>query len=108
MAGLERFIHDDVSLPILVKAAVAHVQFESVHPFLDGNGRLGRLLIALMLHHAGVLQQPLLYLSLFLKQNRAEYYQLLDRVRQSGDWEAWIDFFLAGVTSTASAAVTMT
>jgi Fic family protein len=105
MAALERFIHNDGSLPILVRAAVAHVQFESIHPFLDGNGRLGRLLIALMLHHAGVLRQPLLYLSLFLKQRRADYYRLLDLVRQEGDWEAWLDFFLEGVNQTASAAV---
>jgi Fic family protein len=109
MGQLEQFIHGghhgEHDLPVLVRAALAHVQFETIHPFLDGNGRLGRLLIVLMLVEAGVLQQPLLYLSLFFKQHRSRYYELLDGVRQSGDWEAWIDFFLEGVESTASAAV---
>ena len=108
---LEMFIHGGHhgvhSLPVLVRAALAHVQFETIHPFLDGNGRLGRLLIVLMLIEAGVLQQPLLYLSLFFKQHRSRYYELLDGVRQQGDWEAWIEFFLEGVESTASAAVAM-
>ena len=81
------------------KAALAHVQFETIHPFLDGNGRVGRLLIALMLHDSGVLRQPLLYLSLYFKQHRAEYYRLLDSVRRDGDWEAWLDFFLEGVAA---------
>jgi Fic family protein len=93
------------SLPTLVRAALAHVQFETIHPFLDGNGRLGRLLIALLLHHDGLLTQPLLYLSLYFKQHRSVYYELLDRVRSQGDWEAWLDFFLEGVTTTANAAV---
>jgi len=110
MGQLEHFIHGTpdgaLSLPVLVRAALAHVQFETIHPFLDGNGRLGRLLIVLMLIEAGVLQQPLLYLSLFFKQHRSRYYELLDGVRQQGDWEAWIDFFLEGVESTATAAVT--
>jgi Fic family protein len=81
------------------------VQFETIHPFLDGNGRVGRLLIALVLHHEGVLRQPLLYLSLYLKQHRAEYYRLLDAVRLTGDWETWLDFFLEGVEQTAAGAV---
>lgn len=110
MGQLEHFIHGRPdgghTLPVLVRAALAHVQFETIHPFLDGNGRLGRLLIVLMLIDAGVLQQPLLYLSLFFKQHRSRYYELLDRVRQEGDWEAWVDFFLEGVESTAAAAVT--
>jgi Fic family protein len=110
MGQLEHFIHGTPSgvhtLPVLVRAALAHVQFETIHPFLDGNGRLGRLLIVLMLIDAGVLQQPLLYLSLFFKQHRSRYYELLNGVRQDGDWEAWIDFFLEGVESTATAAVT--
>jgi Fic family protein len=93
------------ALPVLLKAALAHVQFETIHPFLDGNGRLGRLLIAMLLHDGGVLQQPLLYLSLYFKQHRALYYELLDRVRTHGDWEAWVDFFLEGVEQTANAAV---
>ena len=106
MAALERFLHDDSSgLPILLKAALAHVQFETIHPFLDGNGRLGRLLIALVLHHGGLLSQPLLYLSLYLKEHRQMYYDLLDRVRITGDWEAWVDFFLEGVEETARGAV---
>ena len=106
MAALERFIHDESApLPALVSAAIAHVQFETIHPFLDGNGRMGRLLIALMLHQAGILRQPLLYLSLFMKQHRAEYYRLLDTVRVDGDWEAWLDFFLEGVAQTAGSAV---
>ena len=106
MAALERFIHDDqVPYPVLIKAALAHVQFETIHPFLDGNGRIGRLLIAFILHHGQILSKPLLYLSLYFKQHRSEYYRLLDLVRTTGDWEAWVDFFLMGVTSTASNAV---
>lgn len=106
MAALEAFIHGrPEGMPVLVRAALAHVQFETIHPFLDGNGRLGRLLIALMLHEGGVLHQPLLYLSLYLKQHRSFYYELLDRVRASGDWEAWVDFFLEGVEQTALGAV---
>jgi Fic family protein len=106
MGALERFLHDDASgLPVLIRAALAHVQFETIHPFLDGNGRLGRLLIALLLHHGGLLAEPLLYLSLFLKEHRAVYYDLLDRVRQTGDWEAWVEFFLEGVEQTAQLAV---
>ena len=106
MAALERFLHEDTSgLPVLLKAALAHVQFETIHPFLDGNGRLGRLLIALVLHHGGLLSQPLLYLSLYLKEHRQMYYDLLDRVRTAGEWEAWVDFFLEGVEQTARGAV---
>ena len=106
MAALENFLHHDTSgLPVLLKAAIAHVQFETIHPFLDGNGRLGRLLIAVLLHHGGLLAEPLLYLSLYLKEHRAVYYELLDRVRQQGDWEAWVDFFLEGVEQTARGAV---
>lgn len=106
MAWLERFLHDDAfQYSPLVRAALAHVQFETIHPFLDGNGRVGRLLIAMVLHHEGVLRQPLLYLSLYLKQNRTEYYRLLDAVRHDGDWEAWVDFFLEGVERTSAGAV---
>ena len=105
MAALERFLHDGQQHGALVKAALAHVQFETIHPFLDGNGRVGRLLIALLLHHDGVLRQPLLYLSLYFKQHRGEYYRLLDAVRTEGDWEAWLDFFLEGVRETAAGAV---
>lgn len=106
MGDLERFIHARTPpLSPLVKAALAHVQFETIHPFLDGNGRIGRLLIALILHAERVISQPLLYLSLFFKQHRSEYYRLLDKCRAEGDWEAWLEFFLEGVAETASGAV---
>jgi Fic family protein len=104
MASLERFLHDEL-VPALIKAGLAHAQFETIHPFLDGNGRIGRLLIAFILHHEGALQRPLLYLSLFFKQHRREYYQMLDTTRFEGDWEAWLRFFLEGVESTAQNAV---
>ena len=106
MAALERFLHaTDDGLPALVRAGLAHVQFETIHPFLDGNGRLGRLLITLLLCHAGILREPLLYLSLFFKQNRTAYYDLLDAVRRTGDWESWLAFFIEGVRTTAEGAV---
>jgi len=105
MSALERYLHAPDAPGALVKAALAHVQFETIHPFLDGNGRVGRLLIALILHHDGVLRQPLLYLSLYFKQHRAEYYRQLDAVRHTGDWESWLDFFLEGVEQTATGAV---
>jgi Fic family protein len=102
MGNLEKFLHDQHQrTPALIKAALAHVQFESIHPFLDGNGRLGRLLITLILCAEGVLQQPLLYLSLFFKQHRQEYYDLLQRVRLEGDWVGWLRFFLEGMRETA-------
>ncbi len=104
MGNLEEFLHAPDPGP-LIKAALAHVQFESIHPFLDGNGRVGRLLIALLLQQESVLRQPLLYLSLYLKQHRAEYYRLLDAVRSDGDWEAWVIFFLEGVVQSATSAV---
>lgn len=88
-----------------MKAGLVHVQFETIHPFLDGNGRVGRLLITFLLYHAGVLREPMLYLSLLLKQHRDDYYRLLDEVRRTGDWEAWLDFFLEGVRQTATTAV---
>lgn len=105
MSDLERFLHADEDVPVVIRAALAHVQFETIHPFLDGNGRVGRLLVTLLLCHAEVLKAPLLYLSLYLKENREEYYHLLDRVRQDGDWEAWLAFFLEGVRQTAEGAV---
>lgn len=104
MADLDKFINAEDGMPTLIRAALAHVQFESIHPFLDGNGRMGRLIISLLLQQAGKLSRPLLYLSLYLKARRAEYYRLLDKVRADGDWEAWIDFFLRGVAQTATAA----
>jgi len=101
----ELFLHDDqTGLPLLIRAGLVHVQFETIHPFLDGNGRLGRLLITFLLCAQGALREPILYLSLYFKSNRAAYYELLDRVRTKGDWEAWIDFFLVGVRNTAEQA----
>src|ERR1700733_4980074 len=106
MGELEKFIHAErVNLPPLIKAGLVHVQFESIHPFLDGNGRLGRLLITFLLCAAGALREPMLYLSLFFKTNRQTYYDLLMRVRETGDWEAWIEFFLTGVKETSEQAV---
>lgn len=102
---LERFLHDQpVSTPPLVRAALAHVQFETIHPFLDGNGRVGRLLITLQLMADGLLRQPLLYLSLHFKQHRPAYYELLNRVRLSGDWESWLEFFADAVVGSATLA----
>lgn len=102
---LERFLHDQpVSTPPLVRAALAHVQFETIHPFLDGNGRVGRLLITLQLMADGLLRQPLLYLSLHFKEHRPAYYELLNRVRLSGDWESWLEFFADAVVSSATLA----
>ena len=106
MGDLERFLHtEDDGIPALVRAALAHVQFETIHPFLDGNGRVGRLLITFLLCHADVLRDPILYLSLYLKEHRSAYYELLDRVRRTGDWEAWLAFFLQGVQETADGVV---
>jgi Fic family protein len=103
--AFERFLHDDdVGLPPLIRAGLAHVQFETIHPFLDGNGRLGRLFITLILVEAGVLREPILYLSLYLKSRRDDYYRLLQEVRQAGAWEAWMEFFLTGVAETAEQA----
>ncbi|MDP6372198.1 MAG: Fic family protein [SAR202 cluster bacterium] len=106
MADLEQFLHaDDDALPVLIRAGIAHLQFETIHPFLDGNGRVGRLLITLLLCHTGALREPLLYLSLYFKAHRSTYYDLLDVVRRDGDWERWLAFFLEGVRSTAVGAV---
>jgi Fic family protein len=103
--ALERFMHEEDSrLPALIKAGLLHVQFETIHPFLDGNGRIGRLLVTLYLCVNGVLRKPLLYLSLYLKTHRSEYYRLLQEVREHGAWEAWLEFFLTGVAETANQA----
>jgi Fic family protein len=105
LADLERFIHDSGNgsqpLPPLVKTALVHLQFETIHPFLDGNGRIGRLLIAALLEHWGLLPEPLMYLSGYLKQHQAEYYRRLSNVRTEGDWEGWVAFFLEGVATAA-------
>ncbi len=105
LADMERFIHaTHQSLPPLVKVALVHLQFETIHPFLDGNGRIGRLLIAALLEHWGLLPEPLLYLSGYLKQHQAEYYRRLSSVRTEGDWEGWVAFFLEGVAVAAAEA----
>ena len=101
LGDLEKFLHEESTYPVLIRAALAHLQFETIHPFLDGNGRLGRLLITLLLCKEKVLNTPILYLSLYLKENRSRYYDLLQAVRVNGDWEAWIDFFLDGVAETS-------
>ncbi len=108
MGKLELFLHDRPEpTPTLLKAALAHVQFETIHPFLDGNGRLGRLLITLLLCEQKVLREPMLYLSLYFKTHRQRYYELLNSVRMTGDWEAWLDFFADAVIVTATQAVEM-
>jgi Fic family protein len=106
MADLETYLHSGGNP--LIRAALAHVQLETIHPFLDGNGRVGRILITLVLCESGLLTEPLLYLSLHLKRHRARYYELLGRVRSHGEWEEWLAFFLDGVISTARSAVTTT
>lgn len=105
LSAFERYIHADDSLPAVVRPALLHVQFETIHPYLDGNGRIGRLLITLLLEHWRLLTRPLLYLSLFFKRHRQEYYRRLNAVRIDGDWEAWLDFFLDGVATIADEAV---
>jgi len=101
LAALERWIHKPDPLPPLVRAGLAHVQFETIHPFLDGNGRVGRLLIALLVEHWGLLRAPLLYLSVAFKRHRPQYYDRLSAVRTQGDWEGWTAFFLACVREAA-------
>jgi len=106
MGALEKFLHNDpVKTPVLFKAALSHVQFETIHPFLDGNGRLGRLLITLLLCAEGALSEPLLYLSLYFKTHRDDYYNHLQNVRDNGDWENWLRFFLSGIRETSEQAV---
>ena len=105
LGDLERFIHTDTApLPPLVIIALVHAQFETIHPFLDGNGRIGRLLITALLEHWGLLEEPLLYLSGYLKRNQSQYYRLLSATRKEGAWEDWVSFFLAGVTEAATEA----
>ena len=109
MGKFERYLHDRPEhTPVLLKAALAHVQFETIHPFLDGNGRLGRLLITLLLCEHKALQEPTLYLSLYFKTHRQYYYELLNEVRLMGNWEAWLDFFAEAVIITANQAVDTT
>lgn len=101
LGQLEKFIHEDETLPALIKIGLAHAQFETIHPFLDGNGRLGRLLITFLLCEKAILKEPALYLSHFFKQHRSEYYQRLQDTRVLGDWEGWLKFFLRGVRDVA-------
>ncbi len=102
LADMERFIHATATdLPPMVKVALIHAQFETIHPFLDGNGRIGRLLIAALFEHWGLLAEPLMYLSGYLKQHQAEYYRRLSAIRTEGDWESWVTFFLEGVATAA-------
>lgn len=105
LGNLERFLHDEYGFsPPVIKAGIAHAQFETIHPFLDGNGRVGRLLVSLMLVVDGVLSQPFLYLSLYFKEHRADYYDALQRVRTHGDWEGWLRFYMIGVETVANQA----
>jgi Fic family protein len=106
LGALENYIHTDDSLPLLVRAGLLHVQFETIHPYLDGNGRIGRLLVTLLLEHWRLLPKPLLYLSLYFKRHREQYYHRLNAVRVEGDWEGWLGFFLEGVAVIAHEAVT--
>lgn len=105
LGAFEKYIHADDTLPPLVRAGLLHVQFETIHPYLDGNGRIGRLLVTLLLEHWKLLTRPLLYLSLFFKRHRGDYYRRLDAVRVDGNWEGWLDFFLDGVATIADEAV---
>lgn len=102
LSALEKWLHSDDPLPPLVKAGLAHVQFETIHPFLDGNGRMGRLLISLLVEHWGLLRQPLLYLSVAFRRRQREYYDRLAAVRTDGDWEGWNNFFLECVREAAN------
>lgn len=105
LSAFERYMHAEEGLPPLVRTGLLHVQFETLHPYLDGNGRIGRLLVTLLLEHQGLLTRPLLYLSLYFKRHRQTYYRLLNGVRTDGDWEAWLDYFLHGVATIAEEAV---
>ncbi|HUG24150.1 Fic family protein [Piscinibacter sp.] len=104
LSNLERFLHDDSPMPALMKIGLAHAQFETIHPFLDGNGRVGRLLITFLLCEASILQAPVLYLSWYFRRHRSRYYQLLQATRDDGDWEGWLKFFLEGVIAVAKEA----
>jgi Fic family protein len=107
LGQLETYLHSENSLPPLVRAGLVHAQFETLHPYLDGNGRLGRLLIALCLEDWGLLSEPLLYLSLFFKRHQLEYYTRLDAIRSHGDWEGWLAYFLEGIAVVADESVAL-
>lgn len=107
LAALEKYVHGEDTLPAIARAGIVHVQFETIHPYLDGNGRIGRLLLSLLFEHWKLLPHPLLYLSLFFRRHQAEYYRRLGRVRTEGDWEGWLDYFLDGVATVGEEAVTL-
>jgi Fic family protein len=107
LAALEKYVHGNDAVPAVARAGLVHVQFETIHPYLDGNGRIGRLLISLLLEHWKLLPHPLLYLSVFFRRHQAEYYRRLARVRTDGDWEGWLDYFLDGVATVGEEAVTL-
>jgi len=108
MSDLERYFHSTKNgYSTLIRAGLSHVQFETIHPFLDGNGRIGRLLLVMQLCHEGLLTEPILYLSLHFKKYRSDYFSLLNSVRHHGDWEAWLEFFLAGITDTSANAISL-
>jgi Fic family protein len=104
LGNLETFLHQQDDLPLLIKIGLAHAQFETIHPFLDGNGRVGRLLITFLLCERKVLHKPVLYLSHYFKRHRQEYYERLQAVRDAGDWEGWLEFFLRGITEVSAQA----
>ena len=104
LGDLEKFLHQEDDLPLLIKIGLAHAQFETIHPFLDGNGRIGRLLITFLLCERGVLQKPVLYLSYYFKRHRQAYYDRLQTVRDAGDWEGWLAFFLQGIAEVSAQA----
>jgi Fic family protein len=106
LGDLEKFLHTDTGLPLLIKIGLAHAQFETIHPFLDGNGRVGRLLITFLLCEQRVLLKPVLYLSYFFKRNRQQYYEQLQSVRDAGTWEQWLTFFLRGIIEVSQQATT--
>ena len=106
LGQLEKFLHDQLDIPPLIKISLAHAQFETIHPFLDGNGRMGRLLITFLLYQQKILRQPVLYLSHFFKRHRSDYYERLQLIRDMGDWEGWLEFFLTGVAEVSNEAVT--
>jgi Fic family protein len=104
MTQFEKFLHNDDPMPALIKVGLAHAQFETIHPFLDGNGRVGRLLITFLLCEREILQKPVLYLSHYFRKQQTRYYDMLETVRERGDWEIWIKFFLQGVAEVAGEA----
>jgi Fic family protein len=106
LSDLTQYVHRDDPMPKLLRVGLLHAQFETIHPYLDGNGRIGRLFITLLLEHRRMLDEPLLYLSLFFKRHRQEYYRRLDMIRTEGDWEGWLDFFLDGIATISDEAVT--